>query len=127
MLAISYLLLQIRAEIEAYTSRKFRLSYAWIGPTEARTLLAAVCIALTFWTPPVVVAELTVADLVCLVIAGTFLAAFAGYSMAEARALAVLDRPDGRATIGARPRYSRHGRHRPSGRGSRCARPGDGL
>jgi len=126
-LAVSYLLLQIRAEIEAYTSRKFRLSYAWIGPTEARILLALVCTGLTFWTPPVVIGSLTVTDLVCLGIAAIFIATFVGCSVVEARRLAEIDVPErsevGDATDGVAPRYSGHGRHRPGGPGVPIARP----
>jgi archaetidylinositol phosphate synthase len=131
LLAISYLLLQIRAEIEAYTSRKFRLSYAWVGPTEARIILAVICVVLAFWTPPLALVlgplSLTVTDLVCLSIGLIFMAVFVTCSVAEARRLAQIDVPGSsepeHAATAAPLRYSGYGRHRPSGPGAPVARP----
>lgn len=95
LMTISYLLLQIYAEICAYTAREFPLSFGRLGPTEARIALALFTV-LMMVSPPasIVIGGITftwVDGLVTCVSVG-LLFTFAVSSWRQARRLDVLDR-----------------------------------
>jgi archaetidylinositol phosphate synthase len=95
MLTIGYLLLQLYAEICAYTSRKFPLSFGRMGPTEVRIALGAVTLGLVFWTPPSYLILGQTLSLVDLALGGLSLGlmyTFLTASAAEARLLDAQDR-----------------------------------
>ena len=97
VLAISYLLVQIHAEICAYTSQRFPLSVARLGPTEARICLAGFTTLLIFWRPPDVVVAghtLTFLDIVVLAASAFFTLMFLISTFVEARRLDRLDRAE---------------------------------
>jgi phosphatidylglycerophosphate synthase len=95
VLTISYLLIQLHAEICAYTSGRFPLSLGRLGPTEARILLAGFTASLLFWRPPTFVVAgyaLTLVDLALLAASGFFTVAFVVSTVVGARRLDRLDR-----------------------------------
>lgn len=95
LMTISYLLLQIYAEICAYTAREFPLSFGHLGPTEARIALALFTVLMMFLPPAsVVVAGLNVTwvDGVVLCVSAGLFVTFAVSSWRQARRLDVLDR-----------------------------------
>lgn len=97
LLAVGYLLLQIYAEICAYTSRKFPLSFGRMGPTEVRIALALFSLGLMFWQPSVVRFEglvMTQLDLAVIAISAGLMGTFLLSSAAEAKRLDVLDRSE---------------------------------
>jgi len=95
-LVVAYMLLMVFSEICAYTSRRFPLSFARLGPTEGRIALALFNVALIFWQPgPALAAAgvtLTSLDLVVLAIALLFVVFFLVSAVAEARRLDRADR-----------------------------------
>ncbi len=95
LMTISYLLLQIYAEICAYTAREFPLSFGRLGPTEARIALGLFTV-LMMVSPPasIVVAglQLTWVDGLVACVSVGLLATFAVSSWRQARRLDVLDR-----------------------------------
>jgi phosphatidylglycerophosphate synthase len=87
LLAIGYLLLMVYAEVCAYVSKKFPLSFARIGPTEARIILAAFTLIL-FVRPP----SREALDALGLGASALMFGAFLVSSALEARRLDRLDR-----------------------------------
>ncbi len=95
LLAVSYLLLQIYAEICAYTSKKFPLSFGRMGPTEARIAMALFNGVLIFWRPqPLQIAGFGMSelDLLVMLVSAGLMATFLVSSALEAKRLVVLDR-----------------------------------
>jgi archaetidylinositol phosphate synthase len=95
MMTIGYLLLQLYAEICAYTSKRFPLSFGKIGPTEARIVLGLFTVGLFFHTPHNVMIgpfALTYVDMVVLVATTGLLSTFLTSSLKEAKYLDRLDR-----------------------------------
>jgi len=95
MMTIGYLLLQLYAEICAYTSRRFPLSFGYMGPTEARIALGAFTTALMFWTPRSFMFgpfNLTYVDAVVLATSAGLIFTFMKSSLQEAKYLDKLDR-----------------------------------
>lgn len=89
MVAVGYLLIMIYAEICAYTSGRFPLSFARLGPTEARIILALFTSLLIFWQPPA-----RVLDAAGVLASGVLFLSFLVLSANEARRLDQLDRRD---------------------------------
>jgi archaetidylinositol phosphate synthase len=90
LLAVAYLLIMVHAEICAYVSRTFPMSFAGVGPTEARIALALFTMALVFWTPgdhDVLGRSCTTLDLIGFVTSGALFASFVVLSLIEARRL----------------------------------------
>lgn len=95
MMTIGYLLLQLYAEICAYTSRRFPLSFGYFGPTEARMALGLFTLGLMFWTPVSFMVgpfRLTYVDVVVLGTSLGLLSTFLRSSLKEAKYLDGLDR-----------------------------------
>lgn len=95
MMTIGYLLLMLYAEICAYTSREFPLSFGALGPTEARIVLGVFTFGLMFWTPHMVEIgpfALTWVDLGVLAVTVGLVVTFLRASLAQARRLDRLDR-----------------------------------
>lgn len=95
MMTVGYLLLMLYAEICAYTSQRFPLSFGHLGPTEARIALGVFTIGLMFWTPRHLVLgpfNLTWVDLGVLAVTAGLLFTFLKASVSEARRLDRLDR-----------------------------------
>ncbi len=95
MMTIGYLLLQLYAEICAYTSKRFPLSFGKVGPTEARIVLGLFTVGLFFHTPHSFMLgpfALTYVDAVVLVVSGGLLFTFLSASFKEAKYLDRLDR-----------------------------------
>ena len=95
MLAVSYLLIMVYAEICAYISRKFPMSFAGLGPTEARIALAFFTLALVFWTPSTVMIgplEMNWLELATATVSIGLMGAFVVLSAKEARRLDRMDR-----------------------------------
>ncbi len=95
LLAVSYLLLQIYAEICAYTSKKFPLSFGRMGPTEARIAMALFNAVLIFWRPESIQIagfNMTELDLLVMLVSAGLMATFLVSSALEAKRLDVLDR-----------------------------------
>jgi archaetidylinositol phosphate synthase len=94
LLTIGYLLLMLYAEICAYTSKKFPLSFGRMGPTEVRIALGLVTLGLVFWQPapfPFLGATLTVVDVALVALSVGLFITFLSASLQEAR---LLDRQD---------------------------------
>lgn len=87
LLAIGYLLLMVHAEVCAYVSKKFPMSFARMGPTEARIMLAVFTMIL-FVSPP----SLEVLDVIGVGVSAVLFAAFLVLSAREAHRLDRLDR-----------------------------------
>lgn len=94
-LAIAYYLLNIYVHIAAYTEGVFRLSYAWMGPTEGRIFLFTVNIVVLFWNPVVFYYKGSPAkalDLLAIFVGLVLLAVFSVSSMRDALRLDRMDR-----------------------------------
>lgn len=102
-LVVVYMLLQMLAEICAYTSGRFPLSFARLGPTEGRIALGLFTLVLVFWRPGVVLTlagrGLSILDLCVVAISLMLLAFFLIAARGETRRLDRLDR----ARWGERP------------------------
>jgi phosphatidylglycerophosphate synthase len=95
LLTISYLLLMMYAEICAYTSREFPLSFGAVGPTEARIALAAFTGVLMFAQPRAVSlfgVTGTWVDLLIVLVSAGLLVTFGVSSWQQAKKLDALDR-----------------------------------
>lgn len=95
MLTIGYLLLQLYAEICAYTSKKFPLSFGRLGPTEVRIVLGLITLGLVFWQPAPFLfmgVSLTVVDVALGSLSVGLLITFLTASAKEARLLDAQDR-----------------------------------
>jgi archaetidylinositol phosphate synthase len=95
LLAVSYLLIMVYAEICAYVSRRFPLSFARLGPTEARIALGLFTLALVFWQPPMLAIgslQLNALELAAILVSLGIIAAFVVMSAKEARRLDRMDR-----------------------------------
>ncbi len=99
MLALSgYLLMSVNVFLTTYVSGEFRLSYAKLGPTEARVLaiLANVVVMLGILPKMVVFGrQLTAIDLLGLFITVVLFSSFIGSTVKTSLALSKVDRPGG--------------------------------
>jgi phosphatidylglycerophosphate synthase len=94
---VGYLSMTILAYINTIVTGKFQISYAKIGPTEMRVLAVLINISLFFFGNPafeLLGAEITVFDMVVVLIAIALLSAFAITSLSFTRKLRYIDQEE---------------------------------
>jgi phosphatidylglycerophosphate synthase len=92
LLAVSYLMIMVYAEICAYVSRRFPMSFAGVGPTEARIGLGAFTLSLIFWKPEMHAIGFNTLELAAIAVSIGLFVAFVVLSAKEARRLDRMDR-----------------------------------
>ena len=92
LLAVAYLLIMVYAEICAYVSRRFPLSFARLGPTEARIALGLFTLSLIFLPPVEVAMGFNTLEVFTILVSLVLIGAFVLMSAKEARRLDRIDR-----------------------------------
>jgi phosphatidylglycerophosphate synthase len=92
MLAVAYLLIMVYAEVCAYVSRRFPMSFAGLGPTEARIGLGLFTMALMYWKPKMLACGFNTLEVLAIAVSLGLFAAFLVLSAREARRLDKMDR-----------------------------------
>jgi phosphatidylglycerophosphate synthase len=92
MLAVAYLLIMVYAEICAYVSRRFPMSFAGLGPTEARIALGVFTLGLIFWRPTELAGGFNTLEVASIAVSVCLFGAFVVLSAREARRLDKMDR-----------------------------------
>ncbi len=100
MLALAgYLLMSVNVFLTTYVTGEFRLSYAKLGPTEARVLAIAANLLVLFGLTPTLTLlgiKLTAIDLVALFVAVVLFVSFILTTTKTSLKLAKIDRPGGK-------------------------------
>jgi phosphatidylglycerophosphate synthase len=92
LLAVAYLLIMVYAEVCAYVSRRFPLSFARLGPTEARIALGLFTLSLIFNPPAEAAMGFNTLELFTIMVSAGLIGAFLVLSAKEARRLDRMDR-----------------------------------